>query len=222
MAIENQLIHMKSIYYSLFFAVLAICISSCKVRYGAHFHRTNTPSYLQDKQPVSEISPPAEELLVSRETDKLVPAKSRKVIQPEAIQPVRHTQSSALIKKINQSINKLVPDDKPLDISKDPDAFLTSYRSLEKREQKKIKKAIKSVIKKELKSKKHTTEIKSGYSAPLATESRVLLIILAVLLPPLAVGLHQGALNNTFWLNLLLTLLFYLPGMIHALIVVTK
>ena len=48
----------------------------------------------------------------------------------------------------------------------------------------------------------------------------LLLVILAILLPPLAVGLHENALNCKFWLDLLLTLLFYLPGMIYALIVV--
>lgn len=48
----------------------------------------------------------------------------------------------------------------------------------------------------------------------------LLLVILAILLPPLAVGLHENALNGKFWLSLLLTLLFFLPGVIYALFVV--
>ncbi len=48
----------------------------------------------------------------------------------------------------------------------------------------------------------------------------VLLCILAVLLPPLAVYLHEGTINGRFWLSVLLTLLFWLPGVIYALIVV--
>lgn len=48
----------------------------------------------------------------------------------------------------------------------------------------------------------------------------LLLVILAILLPPLAVYLHQGEINNKFWLALLLTLLFFVPGIIYALIVV--
>ncbi|MBK7885425.1 MAG: YqaE/Pmp3 family membrane protein [Chitinophagaceae bacterium] len=47
-----------------------------------------------------------------------------------------------------------------------------------------------------------------------------LLVILAILLPPLAVYLHQGEINTKFWISLLLTLLFWLPGIIYALIVV--
>ena len=48
----------------------------------------------------------------------------------------------------------------------------------------------------------------------------LLLVILAILLPPLAVYLHEGVINGKFWLDLLLTLLFFLPGLVYALIVV--
>ena len=51
--------------------------------------------------------------------------------------------------------------------------------------------------------------------------SRLVMIIMAVFLPPLAVFFKKGIMP-TFWLNLLLTLLFFIPGMIHALLVVTK
>jgi uncharacterized membrane protein YqaE (UPF0057 family) len=47
----------------------------------------------------------------------------------------------------------------------------------------------------------------------------VLLVILAILLPPLAVYLHEGTWNNVCWLNLVLTLFFWL-GAIHALLVI--
>lgn len=45
-------------------------------------------------------------------------------------------------------------------------------------------------------------------------------IILAILLPPAAVFLHDG-IGTTFWISVLLTLLFYLPGIIYALLIVT-
>ena len=43
----------------------------------------------------------------------------------------------------------------------------------------------------------------------------VLRIILAILLPPLGVFLQVG-LGAQFWINILLTLLGYIPGIIHA------
>lgn len=45
---------------------------------------------------------------------------------------------------------------------------------------------------------------------------KVVKIVLAILLPPVAVFMQVG-LTNQFWINLVLTLLFFLPGMIHAL-----
>jgi len=48
---------------------------------------------------------------------------------------------------------------------------------------------------------------------------KLLKIILAFFLPPVAVALETG-LDSTFWLNLILTLILFIPGMIHALIVV--
>ncbi|GAI04443.1 unnamed protein product, partial [marine sediment metagenome] len=48
----------------------------------------------------------------------------------------------------------------------------------------------------------------------------LLLAILAILLPPLAVYLHENELNGKFWLSLILTLIFWLPGIIYALFVV--
>ena len=47
-------------------------------------------------------------------------------------------------------------------------------------------------------------------------------IILSVLIPPLGVFLQVG-LGLHFWLNIILTLLGYLPGLIHAIwIIVTR
>lgn len=43
----------------------------------------------------------------------------------------------------------------------------------------------------------------------------ILRILLAILLPPVGVFLQVG-LGLHFWLNLLLTLLGYIPGIIHA------
>ncbi len=46
-------------------------------------------------------------------------------------------------------------------------------------------------------------------------------IIFAILLPPLGVFLQVGFTGH-FWLNILLTLLGYFPGVIHAVWVIAK
>jgi uncharacterized membrane protein YqaE (UPF0057 family) len=49
----------------------------------------------------------------------------------------------------------------------------------------------------------------------------VIRIILAIILPPLGVFLQVGF-GKHFWLNILLTLLGYIPGIIHAVWVIAK
>jgi len=51
--------------------------------------------------------------------------------------------------------------------------------------------------------------------------NKVLLVIMAIVLPPLAVGLKAG-IGSQFILNVILTLFVYLPGQLHALWVVLK
>ena len=49
----------------------------------------------------------------------------------------------------------------------------------------------------------------------------VLRILLAIVLPPVGVFLQVG-LGLHFWINILLTLLGYVPGIIHAIWVIVK
>ncbi len=46
-------------------------------------------------------------------------------------------------------------------------------------------------------------------------------IILAILLPPVGVFLQVGF-GLQFWINILLTLLGYIPGIVHAVWVIAK
>ncbi len=80
------------------------------------------------------------------------------------------------------------------------------------------KKERKSRIKEAKKEMKAYKAAKKAGAEP--STNTLLLVILAILLPPLAVYLHQGEINSKFWISLLLTLLFWLPGVIYALIVI--
>lgn len=52
-------------------------------------------------------------------------------------------------------------------------------------------------------------------------DNKILLIILSILLPPLAVFLKKG-IGKDLIINIILCLLFYIPGIIHSLWVVTQ
>ncbi|GAD56348.1 MAG: uncharacterized membrane protein YqaE (UPF0057 family) [Limimaricola cinnabarinus] len=49
----------------------------------------------------------------------------------------------------------------------------------------------------------------------------ILRIIIAIFIPPLGVFLQEG-LGKHFWINVILTLLGYVPGIIHALWIIIK
>ncbi len=46
-------------------------------------------------------------------------------------------------------------------------------------------------------------------------------IVIAILLPPLGVFLQVGF-GKDFWINILLTLLGYIPGLVHAIWIIAK
>jgi uncharacterized membrane protein YqaE (UPF0057 family) len=47
----------------------------------------------------------------------------------------------------------------------------------------------------------------------------ILRVVLSILIPPLGVFLQVG-LGGQFWLNVLLTILGYFPGLIHAIYII--
>lgn len=99
-------------------------------------------------------------------------------------------------------------------VSKDDEAMVknavAAFKSLSKQEKKARITDAKQLLK----------NYKAEKAAGDASSNTVLLAILAILLPPLAVYLHENDINTKFWISLLLTLLFWLPGVIYALIVV--
>ncbi len=49
--------------------------------------------------------------------------------------------------------------------------------------------------------------------------NKILLIILCIFIPPLAVFLFDNKLSTNFWIDLILTFLFFLPGIVFAFLV---
>ena len=91
-------------------------------------------------------------------------------------------------------------------------AAIAEFKKLSKHDRKERVKEVKKQLKLFKKEKKANKSAKV---------EQIVLIILAILLPPLAVYLHQGEINGKFWLSILLWILFILPGVIYALLVVT-
>ena len=98
------------------------------------------------------------------------------------------------------------------------------FNSLSRSEKKSRLKEMKKAIKEFKAAKKRGDDINTN---------TLLLVIIAIFIPPLAVYLHEGETNNRFWISVLLTILGLvlfsfggvllfgtLPAIIHALIVI--
>ncbi|PSQ86688.1 MAG: YqaE/Pmp3 family membrane protein [Bacteroidetes bacterium QS_3_64_15] len=49
----------------------------------------------------------------------------------------------------------------------------------------------------------------------------LLRVLLSIVLPPLGVFLEEG-IGTQFWINLLLTLMVYIPGLVHAIWIIAR
>ena len=119
------------------------------------------------------------------------------------------TTTTSLATVINPSSTEVVPKGEPS--TEEVKSALTEFKSLSRKERKERLKEVRKQIKEYKKQKRAGNE---------PSDNMVLLCILAILLPPLAVYLHQGEINNKFWISLLLTLLFWIPGVIYAFVVI--
>ncbi len=66
-----------------------------------------------------------------------------------------------------------------------------------------------------------------AYRAPTGTGHQramkePLLIIIAILLPPLAIYLLEGEIRKCFWISIVLTLLCWIPGVVYAIVIINK
>jgi len=106
-----------------------------------------------------------------------------------------------------------------MEVAQEKVQILTSNSSLSKKEKRTMKKEVRQTVMKELKSQKKAMKAAKKTGLETADDDKLIRIIIAFFIPPLSVALGRG-IGSTFWLNLLLTLLFFLPGLIHALIVI--
>jgi len=123
---------------------------------------------------------------------------------------------SAVIPGSMAATTEPVPATATAPASSEPDpnavnAAMKEFKSLSRSERRARLKEAKKLF------KQYKADKRAGKDAE---TDQVLLAILAILLPPLAVYLKEGEINSKFWISLILTLIFWIPGVIYALLVV--
>lgn len=66
-------------------------------------------------------------------------------------------------------------------------------------------------------SEQNVSRAKNLLQEKAVSDNTLLLVIVAIFIPPLAVYLLNNSITDQFWIDLILTLLFFIPGMIYAL-----
>ena len=133
------------------------------------------------------------------------------------ITPSFNNATAALIAPANITASEPAPTPEELRA-----AAMKEFKSLSKKEKKMRLKQLKAELKTLVALKEQ------GYEADTNT---ILLLILAILLPPLAVYLHQGEINSKFWIALILWILGWagfgplawltvLPAIVYAILVI--
>lgn len=116
------------------------------------------------------------------------------------------SMSAIVSKPVTPALGSTVPDNE-----NNVSNALNEFKSLSRKER---KSRIKEV-------KKMASQFKADKRAGQASDDRIILLaILAILLPPLAVYLKEEEITTKFWISLILTLLFWIPGVVYALLVV--
>lgn len=91
-------------------------------------------------------------------------------------------------------------------------AVVSEFNTLSKSEKKERASKVKSAI------QQYKASLKNGERID---DNKLLAIIFAILIPPVGVVLYENKVTTKFWISLLLTFIFWLPGMIYSLLVVT-
>ncbi|WP_246850243.1 YqaE/Pmp3 family membrane protein [Rufibacter roseolus] len=151
---------------------------------------------------IEETAPATAQTITSTTEESNVAVEAEPVLEAstKALVPVLFETRKAAVEK------SAVKATKPA-VVMDEKAALETVKSKLSSMTKAEKKAFKKEVKNSLRDAKEASDIVE--------------ILLAIFIPPLGVFLHEGEVNSRFWISLLLTLLFFLPGVIYALLVVT-
>ncbi|WP_317233138.1 YqaE/Pmp3 family membrane protein [Pontibacter ruber] len=192
----------KSLLHLVMVLVATQFIFSCSSAKYYEFAANKQAPYHQLKQKAaSEAAPSVMEVAIAAAEQKASEKQAEPVLEASTAPVARKATPKAVSIKAPAEASKVAPtvtEAEALVMAKDRLASMT------KAEKKELKKEFREALRQE----------RGG------SRTNIVEVILAILLPPLAVFLHDG-LGTSFWINIILTLLFFIPGVIHALLVVT-
>lgn len=217
---------MKQISTFLLMSVLAVIIASCstsqntvggslqKRKYTKGFYHNKKQAFRSTREDVT-VAPAAEvirpEAVEAPETPELAVVTEPTIARPAAPEytAVVSDQNTERGAQQKQEAHQKTPAKKKAAPNTKPQQKPAPVRPRRERENEYFI---------PLKDKKAIFQQKHNYHSS-ADDMLILAVIFAILIPPVGVAIYEGF-TTRFWISLLLTLLFFVPGMIYALLVV--
>lgn len=193
---------MKNIYI-LAVAALVLSLGSCTIEkrhYQSGYHvEWNHRNKAIDKAEEVKIAEPAQEATAAVETpatEEIAPVVKQQVMPAKEIQPAEETTATLRDEPVftKKSVSQ--------QLTERAESNNNQVRSNESQDENQMQ------LNEQQNAKNGSNEV-----------SDILLIILCIFIPFLAVYLYESDITTNFWVDLLLTLLFWVPGMIFAFLV---
>lgn len=207
---------MKQInYFSIFMSLLVMTVfASCSsTQYAAHFAPSKYDAHAQNNTEKASEGVLASQDAMEYEMEEIGERSGADEVNGDAV------PRAAALKKLITETN--MPDESELTARQQEILAETHERlqNMTRQEKRELKREIRNI-----KLSDYTKNLPAydhlGITENQQVENTLLLVIATILIPPLGVFLHQGAINSKFWISLVLTLLFFIPGLIYSLIVV--
>jgi uncharacterized membrane protein YqaE (UPF0057 family) len=195
--------------FAIMAMVAVVLFSSCAgtgsitKRYHSNGYQVNLNWFGKDKKKESVAAKPAERRhVVSTQAQKTADEPVQLVTEEPV--PVPATAGNTCLKEQAARVKAAV---------KTSAAGVKTVVQQGVEELKPAVKEIRPAVKKALKT---LPEKKNSW----ADDNQLIAAIVAIFIPFLGVLIYEGSITTHFWISLLLTLLFFLPGMIYALLVI--
>lgn len=201
--------------FLLSLVVISFFSSCSSTKYGAHFQAGNHQSHsygMQDK--AIETNPiPQTEISSEMAAGLEVPAESVGATK-EASSPVASLKEMALATE-GPEVEDLAKRQE--EIIKEVKERVQNMSLKEKRE---LRRQVRKIRLADYTKDLPLYENSGVEDIKQEAEVNILALIFAIFIPPLGVFIHQGEINKKFWISLLLTLLFVVPGIVYSVLVV--
>lgn len=204
---QNNFLGMKIFYKSTFSSLFALLVvlASCSPEYGAHFAPSKQSPQVAVQENNKTVAP-----LVAQETAEV----------PMAV--IQRAEEAGATEVVTDIAGPVAAPAVEINTAKQQRQVIRQLRKKLKGMSNEERQLFKEQVQRQLQEQQLTTKMADDFQREggAGNISPVLLAIVTIFIPPLGVFLHQGAINTKFWISLVLTLLFYVPGLIYSLLVV--